>query len=143
MTMTQTRENGRAKVQPKQPQTLEEHLVWVMQLNDQGADLLPLTQGLLRDKFQLEASLDEVRNIHCELRAKLEALSAPQLYPAVITDASTKTTGVVEVYGAGMAIKVDTLPPPPLSPKMVTLPGSPPKASALSRTHCRAAIRSS
>src|SRR5204863_3032215 len=84
--------------------------VWVEQLNEQGMDLLSLTQGLLRDKFQLEAALDEVRNIHGELREKLEALTAPQLYPAVITDASTRTTGTVEVYGAGMTINVAVHP---------------------------------
>ena len=33
---------------------------------------------------------------------------------------------------AGMAIRVATLPPPPLWPKIVTRPGSPPKASMLS-----------
>lgn len=110
MTMTQTRENGRAKTQPKPPQTLDEHLVWVTQLDEQGANLLPLAQGLLRDKFQLEAALTEVRNIQGELRGQLEALMAPQLYPAVITDASTRTTGVVEVYGAGMTVKVAVHP---------------------------------
>jgi proteasome-associated ATPase len=110
MTTTQTRENGRARAQAKQPQTLEEHLEWVEQLGEQGADLAPLAQGLLREKFQLEAALGEVRDIQGELREKLEALTAPQLYPAVITDASTRATGVVEVYGAGMTVKVSVHP---------------------------------
>jgi len=44
---------------------------------------------------------------------------------------------------AGMAISELTLPPPPDWPKMVTLPESPPKAPALSRTHSSAATISS
>ena len=43
----------------------------------------------------------------------------------------------------GMPSKVLTLAPPPDSPKMVTLPASPPKPAMLSRTHSSAAIRSS
>ena len=110
MTTTQTRENGRARAQARQPQTLEEHLEWVEQLSEQGADLAPLAQGLLREKFQLEEALGEVRDIQAQLREQLEALTARQLYPAVITDASTRATGVVEVYGAGMTVKVSVLP---------------------------------
>ena len=43
----------------------------------------------------------------------------------------------------GMARRVETLAPPPDSPKIVTLPGSPPNAAILSRTQERAAIMSS
>ena len=39
---------------------------------------------------------------------------------------------------AGMHIRVPTFPPPPDSPNMVTLSGSPPKRLILSRTHSRA-----
>ena len=44
---------------------------------------------------------------------------------------------------AGMHIRVPTLPPPPDSPKMVTLDGSPPKALILSRIHSSACTMSS
>ena len=43
----------------------------------------------------------------------------------------------------GIASSVQTFPPPPDSPKMVTLPESPPKRSMLSRTHSSAATMSS
>ena len=41
-------------------------------------------------------------------------------------------------FAEGIAIRVDTLPPPPLWPKMVTFAGSPPKLAMLSRTHSSA-----
>ena len=44
---------------------------------------------------------------------------------------------------AGMAMSVQIFAPPPDSPKTVTFPGSPPNAAMLSRTHSRAATRSS
>jgi hypothetical protein len=44
---------------------------------------------------------------------------------------------------AGMASSALTLAPPPDCPKMVTLPGSPPKLAMLSRTQPSAATRSS
>ena len=43
----------------------------------------------------------------------------------------------------GMLSSVPTFPPPPDSPKMVTLPGSPPNSAMLSLTHCSAATTSS
>ena len=43
---------------------------------------------------------------------------------------------------AGIASRALTFPPPPDWPKMVTLPGSPPKRAACSRTHSSAATRS-
>ncbi len=44
---------------------------------------------------------------------------------------------------AGMARSCDTSEPPDDQPNTVTLPGSPPKAAMLSRTHRRAAMMSS
>jgi hypothetical protein len=46
-------------------------------------------------------------------------------------------------FAAGMAASVHTFAPPPDWPMIVTLPGSPPKAAMLSRTHSRAATMSS
>ena len=43
----------------------------------------------------------------------------------------------------GIHISVPTLPPPPDSPKMVTLLGSPPNLAILSRTHSKACTASS
>src|SRR5260370_31385117 len=91
--------NGRRPEAVKEPQTLEEFLAWAAGLNARGVDLLPLTQGLLRDKFRLEAALDQVRAMHGELREQLQALTAPQRYPAVITEVHNPTERLVEVYG--------------------------------------------
>ena len=46
-------------------------------------------------------------------------------------------------FADGIASSVLTLPPPPDWPKIVTLPGSPPKRAMLSRTHCSDATMSS
>ena len=46
-------------------------------------------------------------------------------------------------FAAGIHIKVPTLPPPPDSPKMVTLCGSPPNLEMLSRIHSRPCTTSS
>ena len=48
-------------------------------------------------------------------------------------------------YGAaeGMAYKHDVLAPPPLSPKIITFDGSPPKLWMFSRTHLRPSRMSS
>jgi hypothetical protein len=43
----------------------------------------------------------------------------------------------------GIASSVQTFAPPPDWPMIVTLPGSPPKAATLSRTHSSAATMSS
>jgi hypothetical protein len=48
-----------------------------------------------------------------------------------------------QALGAGIAKRALTFMPPPDSPKIMTLPGSPPKLSMLSRTHSNAAIKSS
>ena len=46
-------------------------------------------------------------------------------------------------FAEGIAVRVHTLAPPPDCPMIVTLPGSPPNAAMLSRTHSRAATMSS
>jgi len=113
MTATRSRENGQARPQARPPQTLEEHIEWVKQLAGQGADLAPLAQGLLREKFQLEAVLTEIRTLHGELREQIGALTAPPYFPVVITDASHKEGRVVEVHGGGQSLKVTVHPDVP------------------------------
>lgn len=94
----------------KEPETLEDYLEWVTALDAQDMSLLPLAQGLLRDKFRLEAALGEVRSLHSDLRKEIQALTAPQHYPAVITDVRSRDEGFVEVHGAGMHLKVAVHP---------------------------------
>lgn len=104
MATTQTRENGRVK--PRQLDTLEDYLAWVEELAEQGENLAPLTRGLLEEKFRLEAALDEVREIHVQLREEIAALTSAPLFPVILTDVSTKSSRLVEVFGAGMQARV-------------------------------------
>ena len=46
-------------------------------------------------------------------------------------------------FAAGIASSVDTLPPPPLCPNIVTFDASPPNSSIFLFTHCSAATMSS
>ena len=46
-------------------------------------------------------------------------------------------------FAAGNADSIAVFPPPPDCPKIVTVRGSPPNRATLSRTHSRAATRSS
>ena len=59
------------------------------------------------------------------------------------SDRSASTARWNSPAADGMASSVLTLAPPPDSPKIVTLPGSPPKRAMLSRTHSSDATRSS
>ena len=102
MATTQTRENGRVK--PRQLESLEDYLIWVEELTLQGQNLEPLTRGLLEEKFRLQTALDEVREIHLQLREEIASLTAAPLFPVIITDVSTKTSRFVEVFGAGMQV---------------------------------------
>src|SRR5262245_36929096 len=45
---------------PSPPRTLEEHLAWVAAASATGANLRPLAEGLLREKFALQAVLEQV-----------------------------------------------------------------------------------
>jgi proteasome-associated ATPase len=108
MATTQTPPNGRTK--PRQLDKLEDYLIWVDELNKQGEDLAPLTCGLLEEKFRLQAALDEVRKIHHQLREEIASLTAPPLFPVVITDVSTRASRFVEVFGAGMQARVAVHP---------------------------------
>src|SRR5262249_11798971 len=99
--MTATRSNGRVRPPERPPQTLEEHLEWIDDLSQRGESLVTLSKGLMREKFQLQADLDEVRALHGELRKQIQALTTPPLFPVVITDATGKDRRGVEVHGGG------------------------------------------
>jgi proteasome-associated ATPase len=107
-------ENGRPTPDDKStPQTLPEFLQRLTELHLRGASLRPLTEALLREKFALEESLTAVRQKQEELRARIQALTAPQRYPAVITDIHRNGDLRVEVFGAGMNLQVAVHPDVP------------------------------
>lgn len=88
------------------PETLEEYLAWVAQLIDEGVNLRPLAEGLLRERFALHAALGELRTQQDKLREKIETLSAPEHYPAVITAVHSNGQPLVEVHGGGTRLQV-------------------------------------
>src|SRR5579872_5195080 len=102
--------NGQQTSDTAAPQTLEEQLVWLELLSDEGADLRPLTEGLLREKFQLTAALQEVREHQEELRREIEALCTPEQHPAVITGVHLNGQAAVEVANGSMRLHVAVHP---------------------------------
>ncbi|MBY0528462.1 MAG: AAA family ATPase [Gemmataceae bacterium] len=95
---------------PSPPRTLEEHLAWVASLSAQRVDLRPLAEGLLQENFGLRSALAEVREAQDELREQIDVLTAPEQYPAVITEVHRKGTGAVEVFGGGARLRVAVHP---------------------------------
>jgi proteasome-associated ATPase len=66
-------------------ETLDDYLAWVETLVADGADLQPLVNMLLQEKFETQAAMEQVRQHHEELRAEIEALCTPEQHPVVIT----------------------------------------------------------
>jgi proteasome-associated ATPase len=104
--VTKTETRGGTREAGVSPRTLDEHLAMVAELSARGVNLRPLAEVLLRDKFALEKALGEVRRTHAQLKEKLQALTAPQHYPAVITAVHRNGDRSVEVFGAGMSLQV-------------------------------------
>jgi proteasome-associated ATPase len=92
------------------PATLPEYAAWVHALHAAGRDLLPVTEGLLREKFALQQALGEVRAHQEALREQVEALCAPERYPAVVTGVHQNGELTVEVHGAGQRLRVAVHP---------------------------------
>jgi proteasome-associated ATPase len=95
------------------PQTLEEHLARVEAMRAAGIDLGPLLHSLLREKFTLQEALVEVRARQEELRQEIEALCAPEQYPAVITGVHANGRTAVEVASGGARLRVAVHPSVP------------------------------
>jgi proteasome-associated ATPase len=111
--MALTKINSKSSAPPAPPKTLEEYQAWVESLDDAGADLLPLVHGLLREKFELQASLDEVRLHQEALREEMAALCAPEQYPAVITGVHANSRSAVEVAAGNTRLHVAVHPDVP------------------------------
>jgi proteasome-associated ATPase len=94
------------------PPSLDDQLAWLASLGSR-ANLRPLAEALLRDKFALQQALTEVRQHQEELRIRLEALAAPEHYPATITAEPADGEDTVEVFGAGMLLRVAVHPEVP------------------------------
>jgi proteasome-associated ATPase len=113
MPTTTRTENGRPSVDDRAaPRTLDEYLQRVTDLSLRGVSLRPLAEGLLREKFALEQDLYEVRQKQNQLRDQIRALTAPQRYPAIITEVNPNDPNIV-VFGAGMMVQVAVHPEVP------------------------------
>jgi proteasome-associated ATPase len=112
--MVMTKPNTKpAATPPAPPQTPEEYLAWVESLSAAGADLKPLVHGLLKEKFQLQGALEDVREHQEELRQEMAALCAPEHYPAVITGVHPNGQMAVEVAAGGARLQVAVHPDVP------------------------------
>ncbi len=98
------------KMDPPPPAKLDEYLTWVQALAATRANLLPVTETLLREKFALQEAVDQLRTHHQALREEIETLCAPERYPAVITDVHRNGQLSVEVHGAGQRLCVAVHP---------------------------------
>src|SRR5262249_34265886 len=113
ITMSTTATQARTK--PSQPQTLEEHIAWVQKLKAEGADLQPLVNPLLQEKFETQAAWEQIRRHHEALREEIETLCSPEQYPVVITGVHTlDERPTVEVAGNGSRLRVAIHPSVPL-----------------------------
>jgi proteasome-associated ATPase len=95
------------------PETLEDYLAWVETLVADGADLQPLVNRLLQEKFETQAALEQVRQHHEVLRGEIEALCSPEQYPVVITAVHLTGRPTVEVAGNGLRLRVAIHPDVP------------------------------
>jgi proteasome-associated ATPase len=106
--MSTTAEDTRTT--PPSLTTLDEYVAWVETLVADGADLQPLVNMLLQEKFETQAALEQVRLHHEELREEIEALCAPEQYPVVITAIHLDGRPTVEVAGNGGRLRVGLHP---------------------------------
>jgi proteasome-associated ATPase len=95
------------------PNTVEGFLQWIEMLNMAGADLRPVAERLAKENFALRAAIEEVRGQQAKLRSELDALCAPEHYPATITRVSRNGQVTAEVFGAGMYLEVPVHPDVP------------------------------
>jgi proteasome-associated ATPase len=108
--MTTTATGEETRVEPALS-TLEDYLSWVETLVADGADLQPLVNMLLQEKFQNQAALEQVRAHQAALRDQIEALCAPEQYPVVVTAVHATGAGrSVEVAGHGGRLRVAVHP---------------------------------
>jgi proteasome-associated ATPase len=105
--------NGDTAREAPQLSTLEDYLGWVEELVDDGADLQPLVNMLLQEKFQTQAALAEVRAHHEALRGEIESLCTPEQHPVVITGVFGPGASTVEVAGGCGRLRVAIHPDVP------------------------------
>jgi proteasome-associated ATPase len=111
--MALTRNNKQSAAPNAPPQTLEEYQAWLEGLRARGADLGPLAHDLIKEKFLMQGALEEVRAHQQQLREEIEALCAPEQYPAVITGVHANGRMSVEVASGNARLRVAVHPSVP------------------------------
>jgi proteasome-associated ATPase len=91
-------------------QTLEDWETWIETLVDDGADLQPLVNLLVQEKFQTQEVLTTVREQQRILREEIESLLAPEQYPVIITAVYPGTFPTVEVASCNARLRVAVHP---------------------------------
>jgi proteasome-associated ATPase len=110
MTTTVTRQETRIE---HDLSTREGYLAWVETLVDDGADLHPLVNMLVQEKFETQTALEKVRAHQEMLRGEIEALCMPEQYPVIITAIHHDRPVTVEVAGNGGRLRVALHPDVP------------------------------
>jgi proteasome-associated ATPase len=123
MALTRTN-NKQTTASGPAPRTPEEFQAWVEALIAAGADLRPLVQSLLREKHDLQSALEQVRAHQEQLREEIEALCAPEHYPAVITGIHENGETFVEVAAGGGRLEVAVHPSVPRDQLQVGVRGT-------------------
>jgi proteasome-associated ATPase len=95
------------------PGTLEDRLTLIDRLGSSSSDVRFLAQELARESDGLHQTLDELREIQSQLKDKLNALCAPEHYPAIITAVRNPAERMVEVFGANVFLEVAVHPDVP------------------------------
>jgi proteasome-associated ATPase len=99
-----------AKTEATPSAKLDDYLAWVQALAASRANLLPVAETLLREKFALQEAVTQLRAHHEALREEIDTLCAPERYPAVITGVHRNGDLSVEVQGAGQRLCVAVHP---------------------------------
>jgi proteasome-associated ATPase len=95
------------------PENSDELRAWLDLLRRNGwlaPQLFPAFQKLLHDNAELKDKLQNLQDIQESLRAKLTALTEPELYPAIITDVRRNGRLAVEVALANARLDVAVHP---------------------------------
>lgn len=115
--MSQTKKVEQAPPEPRRPgvprlETMAERMAFLEGLK-RGADAGSAFDELAKENVALHQTLNEAKLLHDQLSEKLDALCAPEQYPAVITAVHGVDSRKVEVFAANFTVEVAVHPDVP------------------------------